>query len=408
MRKLMWFALGFGCACALCGYLFAQWLLFLGAAAAIMSAVLLLFCREKRVLRIIGVVLLGLYIGIGWWSVYDQWILASPGKLDGSVVNVSMTVLDEGFETDYGTAADVELIIDGHAYRVRAYLDGDVYLWPGDIVSGSFQLKTASANLRGKNIFLTASQLGEMRVTSALSMPLRHYPAVWRARLLQRIDAIFPEDTAGFAKALILGERADIDYETNNAFRLSGISHIIAVSGLHVSILVALLYFLTGRNRFLSALIGIPCLFGFAAMAGFSPSITRACIMQCLMLVALLFNREYDAPTALGFAGLCILVANPSAILSVSFQLSFGCMIGIFLFSERIYQYLMERIVTERKFTSRLKRWFAASLSITLGANIVTTPLVAYYFGAVSIVSVLTNLATLWAVSLIFYGVLFA
>ena len=408
MRKLMWFALGFGCACALCGYLFAQWLLFLGAAAAIMSAVLLLFCREKRVLRIIGVVLLGLYIGIGWWSVYDQWILASPGKLDGSVVNASMTVLDEGFETDYGTAADVELIIDGHAYRVRAYLDGDVYLWPGDIVSGSFQLKTASANLRGKNIFLTASQLGEMRVTSALSMPLRHYPDIWRARLLQRIDAIFPEDTAGFAKALILGERADIDYETNNAFRLSGISHIIAVSGLHVSILVALLYFLTGRNRFLSALIGIPCLFCFAAMAGFSPSITRACIMQCLMLVALLFNREYDSPTALGFAGLCILVANPSAILSVSFQLSFGCMIGIFLFYERIYQYLMERIVTERKFTSRLKRWFAASLSITLGANIVTTPLVAYYFGAVSIVSVLTNLATLWAVSLIFYGVLFA
>jgi competence protein ComEC len=68
----------------------------------------------------------------------------------------------------------------------------------------------------------------------------------------------------------------------------------------------------------------------------------------------------------------------------------------------------MERIVTGRKFTSRLKRWFAASLSITLGANIVTTPLVAYYFGAVSIVSVLTNLATLWAVSLIFYGVLFA
>ena len=112
MRKLMWFALGFGCACVLCGYLFARWLLFLGAAAAIMSAVLLLFCREKRVLRIIGVVLMGLYIGIGWWSVYDQWILASPGKLDGSVVNASMTVLDEGFETDYGTAADVELIID--------------------------------------------------------------------------------------------------------------------------------------------------------------------------------------------------------------------------------------------------------------------------------------------------------
>ena len=408
MRKLMWFALGFGCACALCGYLFAQWILYLGVVTAILSFVCLLFLREKKAFRIIGAVLLGVYVGIGWFSAYDQWILGNPRSLDGQIVKATMTVLDAGFETDYGTASDMELILNGKTYRVRTYLDGDVYLWPGDTVIGEFQLNTASDHLRGNNICLTAVQRSDVHLTSSMQMPLRHYPAVWRARLLQRIDLLFSEDTAGFAKALLLGERADIDYETNNAFRISGISHIIAVSGLHVSILVALLYFLTGRNRFLSGILGIPCLLLFAAMVGFTPSITRACIMQCMMLIALMVNREYDSPTALSFAGLSILIGNPYAILSVSFQLSFGCMIGIFLFSEKIHRYLLERLGGGTKFVVKLKKWFAASVSITLGANIVTTPLVAYYFGAISLVGVLTNLLTLWVVSIIFYGILFA
>ena len=118
--------------------------------------------------------------------------------------------------------------------------------------------------------------------------------------------------------------------------------------------------------------------------------------MQCMMLIALLTVREYDGPTALAFAGLCILIGDPFAILSVSFQLSFGCLIGIFLFSDKIYSYLMGKLGKSKKLVGALKKWFAASVSITLGAGVITTPLVAYYFGAVSLVSVLTNLLTLW------------
>ena len=127
--------------------------------------------------------------------------------------------------------------------------------------------------------------------------------------------------------------------------------------------------------------------------------------MQCMMLIALLTVREYDGPTALAFAGLCILIGDPFAILSVSFQLSFGCLIGIFLFSDKIYSYLMGKLGKSKKLVGALKKWFSASVSITLGAGVITTPLVAYYFGAVSLVSVLTNLLTLWAVSIIFYGI---
>ena len=408
MRKLMWFAIGFGCACALGAYLLGYWLLWLGVAAGFCCAACLICCYWIRPLRIPAAILLGLFAGIWWFHFYDTSVLSDPSKLHGQTVSASMTALDQSEQSKYGCAALMELVVDGDAYKVWTYYDDDLKLWPGDTVSCEIRLEEADEILKGKGIFLTAKQRSEPRVVSALYMPLRHYPAIWKIRLLERIELLFPEDTAAFAKALILGERNDIDYETENAFRISGISHIIAVSGLHVSILVALLYFLTGRNRFLSAILGIPLMILFAATVGFTPSITRACIMQCLMLTAMLTIREYDGPTALAFAGFCILIGNPYAILSVSFQLSFGCLVGIFLFSEKIYLYLKEKLGEGKKLAGMLKNWFAASVSITLGAGVITTPLVAYYFGIVSLVSVLTNLLTLWAVSNIFYGILLA
>ena len=149
----------------------------------------------------------------------------------------------------------------------------------------------------------------------------------------------------------------------------------------------------------------------FAAVAGFSPSITRACIMQCLMLLATVLNREYDPPTALGAAALAMVVANPMVVTSISFQLSIGCMIGIFLFSHRIRGWLLDEkrlgSAKGKSIVARLKRWFAGSTSITMAASVITTPLVALYFGTVSLVSLLTNLLIVWLVSYIFYGIIF-
>jgi competence protein ComEC len=148
------------------------------------------------------------------------------------------------------------------------------------------------------------------------------------------VESAFPADTAAFAKALLLGDSSGLNYELDTAFKLSGIRHIIAVSGLHVSILFSLMYILAGKRKVLTALLGIPVLFLFAAVAGFSPSIVRACVMQVLMIVAMLLDKEYDPPTALSFAVLLMLAVNPSAVTSVSLQLSVGCMMGIFMFSQ--------------------------------------------------------------------------
>lgn len=159
-----------------------------------------------------------------------------------------------------------------------------------------------------------------------------------------------------------------------------------------------------------SCLVGIPALVLFAAVVGFTASVTRACIMQSLMLIAALVDKEYDPPTALSFAVLAMLLFNPLTIVSVSFQLSVGCLIGIFLFSEKIRVYLAAsgrlNVGKGNNIRTKLKRWVARSVSVTLSATVVTTPLVAYYFGCVSLIGVVTNLLVLWVISFIFYGVL--
>ena len=129
--------------------------------------------------------------------------------------------------------------------------------------------------------------------------------------------------------------------------------------------------------------------------------------MQILMLIALALNKEYDPPTSLAFAVLTMLIVNPITIVSVSFQLSVGCLIGIFLLFERLNGYIARllRIPKGKSLRAKISRWFVSSVSITISTFVTTTPLSAMYFGTISIVGILTNLLTLWVVSFIFCGI---
>jgi len=156
--------------------------------------------------------------------------------------------------------------------------------------------------------------------------------------------------------------------------------------------------------------IGIPVLGFFAMVAGLSPSVIRACIMHGLMMLAMLWDREYDPLTALSFAALVMLAANPIVITDIGFQLSFACMLGILLYTTKIKDWLLddERLgcSKEKSVKAKLIRGFAGSVSVSCGAMMFSTPLAALHFGTVSLVGVLTNLLTLWAVTGVFYGII--
>lgn len=417
MRRLMWFSIGFAAACLAGAVLYEQWIV-LGAIITLVIAGILAAVNKKYGNCLLPLlILLGLGIGLCWFCAYDYLFVTIPRAADGKQLNVCIVATEYSYETDYGSAVEGTVVFNEKTYSVKAYLHTKEQVSPGDTVSGRFRFRlTTSGGMenptshRTEGIFLLAYPIGSSQIQHTDDISWHHYPAVWRHQLLTRIKELLPGDTGAFACALLLGDRSGITYEMDTSFKVSGISHVIAVSGLHVAILFGLIHTLLARRRALSCLIGIPALFLFAAIVGFTPSITRACIMQSLMLLAMLIDREYDGPTALAFAVLTMLALNPLTILSVSFQLSVSCMMGIFLFSEKIRQYLLQiakrYIYKEQKLMNRLWQGIAASVSVSLGATVMTTPLVAYYFGCISAFSVLTNLLTLWVISFIFYGLI--
>ncbi len=406
MRVLMWFSAGFALACALGAYCYGTYLPVL-AAFSLISGILLFFLRPRRWLRMAALAALGVCVGICWFLLFDRVTLSEARRMDGQTQPLSFIAQDYSTQTAYGCGFTAAVTLGSREYTARVYLRDDVQVQPGDRITGEFRIKMLvhpgqkPDYLSGNGIYLTASQYTEAVDIAPGKASLSHYPQIIRHRLLEILDACIPADAAGFAKALLLGDTGGIDYETDTAFQISGISHVIAVSGMHVSILFSLLYVISGRHRLVTAALGIPVIFMFAAVAGFTPSIVRAAIMQCLFILALLLERDYDPLTALGFAALVMLGENPMVITSVSFQLSFACMLGIFLFYIPLYQFFLGKADH-----CKLRAAAAASIAVTLSASVFTTPLVAVYFGCVSLIGVVTNLLTLGLISFVFYGLL--
>lgn len=415
MRKLVWFSLGFGTASFICAYFYRNILFWLSLAFLLLSIGCFVAMRWRRGFRIAAALLLGAAVGFAAFCAFDEFYLQKVRTRDLQTLEMLIIADEYSWETRYGCAADGTVYIDNMPYRVRVYLNDVNSVAPGDLIQGTFRLHfTADGGddiapqYRGKGIFLTASQKGSVAVWNDAYFHVYHYPVIWRSQLKALIDKSFPGDVAAFAKGLLLGDRTDFDYETETAFKVSGISHIIAVSGLHISILYGLISLLTVRRRFLTVLVGVPTLLLFAAIVGFTPSVTRACIMYILMMLAFLFFREYDPPTELAFSVLVMLLVNPFAITSVSLQMSVACMVGILLFSRRIRGWILDpkRFGSMKGMRGKLSGWLAGSVSLTLGSMVLTMPLCAYYFGAVSLVGVLTNLLTLWVIAFVFYGLI--
>ena len=418
MRILMYFSIGFTAACAVGAYLFAgNWLLL--AAALCLICLVPLFLLKKKWCKIAAVILAGCVVGFGWNWVYRYFYMGNVLSLDGQKQTAAITVTDYSYKTGRGIAADGKIRVSGKNYKVKFYIYEDLQLKPGDRVDGEFTFRYTAQGAKkdptyhqGKGIYLLAYGEEGLTVTESDENAFNDLPARLRRQIGQRIDYLFPKDVAGFARALLLGDSSQMSYEDSTAFSVSGISHVIAVSGLHVSILCAVVAHLCFHRRHLLAIIGIPILFFFAAVAGFTPSVVRACIMQALVILSMVLDREYDPATALAFSALIILIVNPLTITAVSFQLSVACMVGIYAFSNRIHKYLISgrwaANAAGKGISACLLRMTVKSVSISFSVWILTTPLCAIHFGAVSIVSIFTNLLTVWLVSFIFCGIMFA
>lgn len=410
MRKLTWFSLGFAAACAMCVWLMPVRFLLpvvLIFAAAGVAAWKFRFYKPL-------IFLAGCCVGIVWYGAFHGYYLSPALGADGRNIQITATATDYSYDTDYGVAVDGKFLLDGRNYRVRMYLDTENPIAPGDTITGTFHLRyTAPGGMRdatyhaGDGILFLGYQRGEAQIVSETEENYQFLGAKLNRQICELLARLFPEDLTPFVQALMLGEDHALDYETDTALKLSGIRHIIAVSGLHVAILFTMLRTISLNRPFLTAVVAFPTLILFCAVAGFTPSVTRACLMVGLMLLGRLMNREYDSPTALAFASLAMLIRNPLVMTSVSFQLSVSCVAGILLFQEPIAKWIQEKLGSPsgKSLRGRATRWFASSVSMSLSATLLTMPMSAFYFGSISLVGVITNLLCLWAVGFAFYGI---
>ena len=316
MRKLVWFSLGFGAACCLCAYVITgSTRVILAVAGGVLTLLTAIAGRKFALFRRVAAIFLGIAAGMGWFTLYDGFYLSAAGTMDGKTADAVIRVSDYSYETAYGIGVDGTVQLEGKSYRLRAYLDLGETLEPGDTVSGQFRFRATTPKESrtyhaGNGIFLLAYQVDEVSVSPHTDASWRDIPARLRHRIQAILQTCIPQDAAPFARALLLGDTTSLSYAVDTSLKISGIRHVAAVSGLHVSILFALLTAVTFRKRFLTALVGFPTLLLFAAVAGFTPSVSRSCIMCGLMLAALLLNKEYDGPAALAFAAVVMLIGN--------------------------------------------------------------------------------------------------
>ena len=417
MRKLAWFAAAFSLAAFLAVYLLPEQILVPAGAICALAAMTGLLLRGKARLRML-LVCFGLAAGLCWTGAYSGIVRALALRLAGTETQVEAVVADWPQENRYSTSVlvEVETAQDG-TVKTLFYLSGEGAddLRPGDrlTITASFRMADTMAGEEtdyyyAKGILLIGS-CEEWTVKRPERVPVKYWPAMVSRALKDSVARAFPDSAAPLVTALITGDKTQLPDGVYSALRRSGLAHVIAVSGLHVSFLAGLITTLLGRRRRLSAVVGICLLFFFAAVAGNTPSVQRAAFMQAMLLIAPLADRENDPPTALSTVLMVLLVVNPYAAASVSLQLSFAAVAGIFLFTGPLCEKWGRKLPRKPKgfwikLGCRTARAVIASVATTLGAIVFTTPLMAFYFDSISLISPLANLLALWAVSLAFLG----
>ncbi len=237
---------------------------------------------------------------------------------------------------------------------------------------------------------------------NAITVSSGKAPSTWtiwlrpvRRYLSAQITEMLRGDEGALLVAMCFGEKDSLSTAVSDAFRACGLPHLLAVSGLHLSVVAGSLQAMLQRfrlHRKVTGIITMLTVFLYMWMVEFTPSVTRSGIMYSLVLMGLLVRRRSDSLNSLGLALTVILLATPNAIYDLGFWLSFGATAGIICFYPQLRRWLHIFIafvpVTVQKPLGRI----ADSLSVTVAATLPLLPIMAFSFREVSLIAPLANL----------------
>ncbi len=329
---------------------------------------------------------------------YYAAVVFPARALCGKTHTVSAVVIEA--QPSYNSTANVTLSV--------RQLDGKRVFWPlrvyvpqmsapaaGDYLTGltlRFESNDGQADSLysyTKGVYLTATPLSAPQSTH-LDKGLRSIFARVQNTLSENIRQSLPQGGAVVA-AMSVGDKRWLSAQTKEAYRAAGISHMLVVSGLHLSAAASAAYFLGKRlfyKRRAAAALGLFVTVLFMFLTGFTPSVMRAGVTLLLVNIGMLLSLVPDTVTSLGFAALVLCIANPFAAMDAGLLLSFSATLGILaclFYTER----LQKRPLWQKH--PRLFKVFVAVL-VSISATLATLPVLLYFGMGVSLLSVFCNL----------------
>lgn len=225
----------------------------------------------------------------------------------------------------------------------------------------------------------------------------------YRSWLLSRLNPATEEKDDAYAvvAAMALGDKSALTQEVKDVYSVTGASHILALSGLHLGIIYTLLslFFFSRRWQMLSQIIIMLSIWCFVFLVGMSTSVMRSAVMLSVYALLSLGHRDRMSVNTLAFTAIVMLMVSPMSLFDVGFQMSYMAVLSILLFVP-----LMESIFSAEYLMSHwVVKWLWGMVTVSLSAQIGTAPLIAYYFGRFSCYFLPTNFIVIPAAMLILY-----
>ena len=216
-----------------------------------------------------------------------------------------------------------------------------------------------------------------------------------RRRALAMVYQLYPDPEASLLAGILLGVESQIPAAVQEAFRVTGTSHIIAISGFNITILAGLFFLVAQRftGRWWGAVLAIIGIGLYTVLVGSGPAVVRAAIMGGLALFARQVGRRQDGINTLVFVAALMALADPNVLWDIGFQLSFMATLGLILYAEPLNRWFVtisSRITTPQR-SERLAGPVGEFLLFTLAAQLTTLPVMVYHFRQVSLSSLVAN-----------------
>lgn len=217
----------------------------------------------------------------------------------------------------------------------------------------------------------------------------------FRMHALELVYRIFPDPEASLIAGIILGIQTGISPEVQEAFRMTGTSHIIVISGFNITIIAGMFTYLFKRwlGRYKGAVVTLIGIIFYTLLVGANAAVVRAAVLGMLTLLGHLIGRRQAGVNSLAFVGGVMALITPTVLWDISFQLSFAATLGIMLYAEPFSQWFVRAVshfISPEKAES-LAGPISEYFLLTLAAQLTTLPLMAYYFKRLSLTALIAN-----------------